>query len=204
MYKNYDLHKSRIIEMLINLPFENKEFYADYLAQTYYYVNHSERLLALAASRMENSDRQMQRRFFAHLGEENAHDLMVKKDLENLGYKIEQFPERVQTKMFWETQYYKVEHVDPSALMGYILFLEDVATHVCTPMFNKITPIHGRTCATFLRVHGEEDPGHVADAFKVIDSLSAERKAIVIKNLEQSSVAYMEMITSLLKDHNLL
>lgn len=201
MQANYQIKKEQIIKNLKAFPWHDKECYADYLAQTYYYVNHSERLLALAAALMTEEDRKMQRRFFAHLGEENAHDLMVKKDLENLGFKLEDFPERPETKIFWETQYYKVEHVDPSSLMGYILLLEDVAADVCLWMYKEVEKYHGKKCGTFLRVHGEEDPGHVQDAIKVIDALNPVRRETVYQNLYQSEVAYRSMITAILADH---
>jgi len=201
MYQNYENDRQEIINKLKALPFGNREFYADYLAQTYYYVRHSENFLALAAALMGESDRKIQRRFFTHLSEESAHDLMVKKDIENLDFNIANIKERPETKMFWESQYYKIEHVDPTALMGYILVLEDVAAEVCLPMAQEVEKHYGKKCGTFLRVHGEEDPGHVADAFKVIDSLSEERRAIVRDNLEQSFIAYKNMINALLDSH---
>jgi len=38
-------------EILIHSPWENQSFYAEWLAQTYFYVRHSTRLLCLAAAR---------------------------------------------------------------------------------------------------------------------------------------------------------
>lgn len=201
MRPDYQKQKDRMIENLRSFPWDNKLAVGDYLAQTYYYVHHSERLLALAAGLMKENDRKTQRRFFQHLSEENAHDLMVKKDLENLGFKLSDFPERAETKMFWESQYYKIEHEDPTSLMGYILLLEDVATSVCLWMFQQIERHHGKKSGTFLRVHGEEDPGHVADALKVIDSLNQSRQLIVYANLRQSEIAYHMMIMAIVTDH---
>ncbi|MBY0517847.1 MAG: iron-containing redox enzyme family protein [Bacteriovoracaceae bacterium] len=199
MFPDYQKEKAELIEGLKSFDWSNKRQFGDYLAQTYYYVNHSEKLLALAAARMKNEDRKIQTRFFAHLNEENAHDLMVKKDLENLGFSLSDFPERVETKIFWETQYYKIEHIDPMALMGYILLLEDVATEVCPWIYRKVESFHGRNTGTFLRVHGEEDPTHVQDALNVIESLNETRKKLIFENLIQSKVAYCSMINSIAK-----
>lgn len=190
-----------MIESLKAFPWADKTCYGDYLAQTYYYVNHSERLLALAAALMTEEDRKMQRRFFSHLSEENSHDLMVKKDLENLGYNLEDFPERPETKIFWETQYYKIEHQDPSALMGYILLLEDVASTICTWIHLEIEKYHGKKCSTFLRVHGEEDPGHVDEALKVIEALSEVRKSRIYSNLKQSQIAYKNILSAIVEEN---
>jgi pyrroloquinoline quinone (PQQ) biosynthesis protein C len=200
MRPDYQMQKKRMITMIKNFPWADKMALGDYLAQTYYYVNHSERLLAIAAGLMTEDDRKIQRRFFHHLGEENAHDLLAKKDLENLGYKLEDFPERVETRIFWETQYYKIEHEDPCALMGYILLLEDVASEVCLWMYQEITKYHGKKCGTFLRVHGEEDPGHVGEAMKVIESLSSERQLKIFQNLYQSEVAYCQMLSAIVEN----
>ena len=200
MQHDYQKQKELMIETLKNFPWHDKIAFGDYLAQTYYYVTHSERLLALAGGLMNDSDRMMQRRFFKHLSEENSHDLMVKKDLENLGYSLSDFPERPETKIFWETQYYKIEHIDPAALMGYILLLEDVASSVCIWIYQQIEKNRGKNCGTFLRVHGEEDPGHVSAAKSVIHSLSKERQEVIFMNLRQSEIAYRRMIEAVMDD----
>lgn len=194
MLPDYQMQKNRMIAQIKSFPWSDKRAVADYLAQTYYYVNHSERLLALAAGLMSEEDRKIQRRFFKHLSEENSHDLMAKKDLENLGFSLSDFPERVETRIFWETQYYKIEHVDPCALMGYILLLEDVASVVCLWMHQEISKYHGKKCTTFLRVHGEEDPGHVAEAVNVIEALHPSRQEKIFVNLFQSEIAYCQML----------
>ncbi len=39
-------------EVLMHSPWSQKEFYAEWLAQTYFYVQHSTRLLCLSAARV--------------------------------------------------------------------------------------------------------------------------------------------------------
>lgn len=197
MRLNYQKQKQEMIECLKNFPWDSKRATGEYLAQTYYYVRHSEKFLALAAALMSENDRRYHKRFLKHLSEENAHDLMVKKDLENLGYFLEDFPERPETKMFWETQYYKIEHEDPMSLMGYILLLEDVASDVCGLLAEKICQNHTNKASTFLRVHGEEDPHHVTEAREVIDSLTETRQKLIYANLLQSQKAYKQMIQAI-------
>jgi thiaminase len=198
MRLNYQKEKREMIDGLKNFPWDSKRATGDYLAQTYYYVRHSEKFLALAAGLMNEEDRKYQRRFLQHLSEENAHDLMVKKDLESLGYSLDDFPERIETKMFWETQYFKIEHEDPMILMGYILLLEDIASEVCGLLAEKICQHHTKKASTFLRVHGEEDPHHVAEALGVIDSLAEARQRLVYSNLIQSQKAYVQMIQAII------
>ncbi len=177
------------------LPWENKDFYTNYLAQTFYYVRHSTRLLATSAGRLTYEDQQaLHVRFLKHLGEEANHERLAVNDLKHFGKKPEDFKELNSTRFFYETQYYKIEHVDPLALMGYILYLEVLAQNVCPPLSKKLMAIHGNKSATFLHVHGEEDPHHVEEAQKMLSTLSPKSLAIITENLEQSAVAFNMMM----------
>lgn len=174
-----------------SLPWDNKEFYANYLAQTFYYVRHSTRLLALSASRLSYEEQQnLHLRFLKHLSEEANHERLAINDLKALGYTTADFPELNSTRFFYESQYYKIEHKDPLALMGYILYLEVLAQNICPPLAKKLTTIYGKKAATFLLVHGEEDPHHVEEAQKLLASLGSPAITMITENLEQSSVAF--------------
>lgn len=155
-----------------SMPWDQKEFYANYLAQTFYYVRHSTRILALSAGRLSyEKDQKIHLRFLKHLGEEANHEKLALNDLKFLGYKLQDFDELNSTRFFYEPQYYKIEHQHPLALMGYILFLEVLAQNVCPPLSAKLTNLYGKKSATFLLVHGEEDPSHVEEAKNCSQSL---------------------------------
>lgn len=174
-----------------SLPWDNKEFYANYLAQTFYYVRHSTRLLATSAGRLTYEGQQdLHLRFLKHLSEEANHERLATNDLKALGYKIEDFKELNTTRFFYEGQYYKIEHKDPLALMGYILYLEVLAQNICPPLAKKLTALYGKKAATFLLVHGEEDPHHVEEAQKLLASLPTPALTIITENLLQSSCAF--------------
>lgn len=176
----------------------NAEFYADYIAQTFYYVRHSTRLLALAASRLNYENQQKTHlRFITHLKEESNHEKLALHDLNHIGRKLENFPENNSTRLFYEPQYFKIEHEMPLGLMGYILFLEALAVKVCPSLTKKITEHHGKNSATFFRVHGEEDPSHVSEALKMIEDLDKETSFYVEKNLIQTAFAYNQMLIEL-------
>ena len=70
-------------------PWDSKEAYADWLAQTYYFVCHSTRLLALAASRFQVDEDAYHLRFLEHLKEEKSHEKLCLTDLKTLGVSIE-------------------------------------------------------------------------------------------------------------------
>ncbi len=174
-----------------SMPWDNKEFYANYLAQTFYYVRHSTRLLATSAGRLDYENQQpLHLRFLKHLGEEANHERLAINDLKALGYTVEDFKELNSTRFFYESQYYKIEHKNPLALMGYILYLEVLAQNICPPLAKKLTALYGKKAATFLLVHGEEDPHHVEEAQKLLAGLAPPTLEIITENLIQSSCAF--------------
>lgn len=187
------------VSMIVNsyeyMPWENKEFYASYLAQTFYYVRHSTRMLAISAGRLNYEEQQnLHLRFLKHLGEEANHERLAINDLKALGYTVNDFPELNATRCFYEPQYFKIEHQGPLALMGYILYLEVLAQNICPPLAKKLTGLYGKKAATFLLVHGEEDPHHVDEAQKMLATLDSKTLELITMNLEQSSFAFNLMM----------
>lgn len=186
-----------------SMPWDNKVFYANYMAQTFYYVRHSTRILALSAGRLDyEHQQQIHLRFLKHLGEEANHEKLALNDLKFLGYKIDDFSELNSTRFFYEPQYYKIEHQHPMALMGYILFLEVLAFNVCPPLSRKLHDLYGKKSATFLFVHGEEDPHHVSEAKKLLESLDPVALKFITENLIQSSYAF-DMMMKEIRDYSL-
>lgn len=197
MLLNYRENLATMRETIRSFPWQDRHAYGMYIAQTYYYVCHSTRLLAVAAGRMSQEDNSYHKRFLDHAAEEKGHEMMALKDLKNLGFTLEDFPELPETKMFWETQYYKIEHNDPLSLMGYIMALEAIACQECPWIKDQLVKHHKGNCHTFIRVHGEEDPDHVVKAQEQIDSLPASRLKWVQENFDQSSAAFILMLESI-------
>lgn len=193
-----EIEIAKTMEHIKDCDWKNKNFYADYIAQTFHYVKHSTRLLALSASRLNYEEEQAYHlRFISHLKEESNHEKLALNDLKHLGFQIEDMPELSSTRLFYEPQYYKVEHERPLALMGYILYLEALAQKACPSLVEELSSKYGNRCATFFHVHGEEDPEHVAAALKLIGTLSTNDLESIHKNLLQSAVAYNGMLSEL-------
>src|SRR5262245_13457821 len=76
-----------------SFPWAHREAYAAWLAQTYYYVSHSTRLLALAASRYTVADDAFHLRCLEHLREEKSHEKLATADLKALGKTAREYPE---------------------------------------------------------------------------------------------------------------
>lgn len=199
MLLNLNLNLSPMGECLKKFPWEEKLAYAWFLSQTYYYVCHSTKLLHVAVGRMKQSDKKFYKRFVEHLTEENGHEMIALKDLKKLGFDIKDFPELPETRMFWESQYYKIEHNDPISLLGYIYALEAIASQVCPLIKKELEKYYPNDCHSFIKVHGEDDPEHVEKALDQIKELPAERLRWVQENFEQSTRSYVHMVNSIIE-----
>lgn len=193
MQPNYRTSVEIMVKGLEEFPWDSKLAYAEFLAQTYYYIRHSTRLLAASAARFSQEDQAMHKRFMKHSDEENSHELLAVRDLQKLGYKMADFRELPQTRSFYEVQYYKIEHCDPAALLGYILALEVTATHLA-PIQKKLTGLYGKECVKLIQVHSDEDPDHVEKALKSISALGNQRVEDIQINIEQSAILYASML----------
>ena len=197
---NSVLEKSILLtkESSEKMPWDNIEFYANYMAQTFYYVRHSTRILALSASRLDYENQQkIHLRFLKHLSEEANHEKLALNDLKFLGHSLSDFPELNTTRLFYEPQYFKIEHQHPMALMGYILYLEVLAQTACPPLAKKLTELYGKKASTFLLVHGEEDPHHVEEAKKLLATLDPVALEFITLNLDQSAYAFNNMLNDI-------
>jgi hypothetical protein len=177
----------------------DRRVYADWLAQTYYYVRHSTRLLAGSAARFsfDAAGDKLHDRFAAHIGEEKRHEQLALHDLKVLGYSIDELPEHDATRAFYETQYYKTQFRHPTALLGYILALEALSAHSGAWIFETVSKAHGESSAAFLKVHAADDPEHVDKAIAAAAALPPEQLAVVEENLRQTTWAYVLLLAEI-------
>lgn len=171
-------------------PIHTVPAYSRWLAQTYYYVAHSTRLLALASSRFPHDSDALHYRFAEHIREEKGHDNLALRDLKAIGGRIEDYPEYPETQAFYQTQYYWIEHQDPIALFGYILALETFSTGAGTRLYDQAKAAHGHDATIFLKVHTQEDIEHVEKAIRSLEGITPRQLAMVISNLKLSCHHY--------------
>ncbi len=174
----------------------DKEIYAEWLAQTYFFVRHSTSLLGFALPYLKHD--QLKHRFEHHMGEEDRHDLLALKDLQKLGKDICDYQEMSQTQAFYQSQYYRITFEGGTSLLGYILFLEALAVGWGQQSYENIKNVHGGA-VLFLKVHAEEDPHHVDEAMNAIMGLSPAEQDIICRNLRYSADIYQNMIDQLVK-----
>ncbi len=183
-------------EAVDRFPWAERRAYADWLAQTYFYVRHSTRLLAAAAARFSHDarDTALHYRFATHMAEEKKHELLCVHDLSAIGETLDSLPERHSTRMFYEPQYYKIEHQAPIALFGYILPLEAIGPLHGMRVLDPIIRSHGEKAASFLKLHAAEDVEHLDKALLMLDGIGAAERRLVQENMRQTTYAYVAIL----------
>lgn len=197
MKKLFEDELKATADVMVAMPWENRAFYRSYLTQTYHFVVHSTRLLAYAGGCVRPGEDSLHRRLCAHIGEEKGHDRLALRDLKQMGFDGDLEAEMAQTRNLYETQYYKILHQHPSALFGYILALEGVASRVCPLFMERVYKAHGIEASLFLKLHVEEDPGHVEEAFHEIAKMDPQSHALIMQNLAQSFANYRSFLTAI-------
>lgn len=190
----YDNELERLGKIMQDFPWEDEAAYANWCAQTYHYVCHSTRLLAVSAGRIPLANEEIYTRYLRHLQEEKGHEKLALRDLEKLGHSIREFPEEPNTAAFYQTQYFYVERVNPFALLGYILFLEGLSAKYGPDCYRRVLKAHGKEATSFWKVHAEEDPGHVDQAFMVLQKLDGDALTAIHQNLRESGDRYGELL----------
>jgi hypothetical protein len=185
MNAKLNLMMDPLVETLLDCPWEDKEFYCEYLAQSYHYVLYSTRMLAMAAALSTPAQQSYYRRCVKHISEEAAHEVLAIRDLAKLGKEMSDYPESGVTRALWEPQFYKIQR-QPTALLGYILGLEYLTVRCFKELHARLVKTYGPGAVTFVRVHADEDPDHVEKAVAQIDPLSTDEQVEIWKNYEQT------------------
>jgi thiaminase len=192
--RELEMHLDQLDRVIRAVPWRETAVYGAFLAQTYYYVCHSTRLLALAGSRFKSSEEQIHRRFIRHATEEMSHETLALRDLNALGLSLEHYPELPSTRAFYQTQYYMIEHRSPWSFWGYILMLEGLALTKGPWLLDKLTQHHGEKAASFVKVHAAEDVGHMAKAEKALEALPEAEHPLVVDQIANSCFYYGVML----------
>lgn len=172
-------HIDRVGGKILAMDWKNSRVYGDFLAQTYYHILHSTRLLAAAAARFTPEQEQLHLQCMKHAGEERSHEKLSLSDLAELGYSLKDFPELHPTKALYRAQYYLIERENPLALFGYAYFLEWIGVAVGPEVMKTLEPFYGKNAVKHLHVHTREDPEHIEMYEKQLDQFrGADRKVI--------------------------
>lgn len=176
-------------------PWSNKEFYAAWLSQSFFYSRQVTRLLLSAASRFDLERGHLHKRFVDHAREEKGHEILATRDVADLGYRIEDIGEFSITRAFYQSQYFAVQSISPEALFGWILPLEGLAIAWGKEVRTLVKSQNEDRPTRFLDIHVDEDPDHVEKAMEILTSceLSRHEKAI-LDNMDFTVDLYFEIL----------
>ncbi len=190
-WKNHiDQSSAKICSVIPIKDFQNPKVYAWWLSQTYHFVCHSTSLLGYSLPFLK--DEKLKAIYEHHLGEESRHDLLALKDIAKLGMKLS--PPAAMTEAFYQSQYYRIQFEGGHTLLGYILFLENLAVTWGKELHHSLKDTHPQSML-FLRVHAEEDVSHVARALDLIQTLSTRQQEEIYANFHFSQALYSSLIS---------
>lgn len=187
---NYNQVMEESKTFMSQINWADPSIYALWLAQSYYFVRHSTRLLSLAAAQAPFERDAIHKRFIDHVSEEKGHEHLALNDLRKLSFDIKNLPEFAVTKAFYQTQYFQLDRRPVTAFFGWILFLEGMAVTAGKEVYATLKRHYKDSQLSFIKLHVEEDEGHITAAFSALGVLSSTEEALLIDNMHTSMVLY--------------
>lgn len=197
MIKLLEVEIKKTTDILLQLKLDDPQIYANWLAQTYYFVRHSVRLLNLSAGLTPFELQFFHQRAQDHAHEEKGHEILAVNDLKSLGYHPSDFSELPVTQALYQCQYYAIQNLHPLAFLGYVLFLEALPTVAGGNLVSFLNEKYGPQALTFVKIHVQEDPIHIQKLIEVIEQLDSRTIEGIKNNLRLSSVLYQSMLKEL-------
>lgn len=184
---------------LLNLPWENKDFYAHWLAQTFFMVSHTPRLICLAAARFSPQEDSLHRKMVDHFSDEDKHEYVILEDLKNLGYTLEEFEENPETALIIQQLYYQIDHIDPIAIFGRILFLELLSAELDLEFHQRFANSYEKNQTQFMKIHLEEDVEHVQKAAATLKTVPMNKRKLIGDAFYMTGFLYQQFMEGILK-----
>ncbi|MFZ4405308.1 MAG: iron-containing redox enzyme family protein [Pseudobdellovibrionaceae bacterium] len=190
-----EINKTKILD----LNWEDPQVYAEWLAQTFHYACYSTRIIGLAGCLFDYSRDDLHLKFLEHAKEEKNHEKVLIVDLKNLGLSLNQFEPSQSAKILFQNQYYWIQNVNPVSVYGYFLYLEGLAVEFGPQIYARIQKAHPENAVRYLKVHVEEDPGHLDGHYEFINKLSHTEQKQIEENLIQASFLYRSMLSEIVQ-----
>lgn len=207
MNKPKEISTSNVIEQLKTslevvsrvakkMNWEDPNYYACWLSQTFHYTKHSTRTLSAAASRF-GLDRDFENmQLIDHAKEERSHEKLAINDIKVLGYSPEIFPELPETRRIYQCIFYQIDRESPASIFGYTFFLESLSVGAGTIVSQKIKNAFGSKALSYLKIHTEDDVDHLKrcepliERFKSTKDLHSIKDAIEMTGKNYASFLY--------------
>jgi len=183
-----------VVKSVQTVEWSSSTNYAAWLAQTYYHICHSTRVLAAAAARFTVADDIHHLQCIAHAKEEKNHEKIVKKDLQLLGFTPQDFPEFASTKALYQTIYYQIDYLSPYSIYGYVYFLEKLSLEGGPSLMEKAKQAFGEKSIQHLKLHTADDVEHLKAYQEFVSKLSEDKLGYVEDAIECTAYHYRNLI----------
>lgn len=187
-------------DVATQFPWEDKEAYVSWLAQTYEYATFTTRILALTGAHFPLKQTALASRFIQHATEEKGHDKLLVNDAKALGYDLDSVKLLPEAEAFHKSVYYWIYQGHTAVIMGWVLFLEGFAVNYGPLLHERAERAHGKKPTSFLRVHTQEDPDHVEKALSALTHFSADELAEVAHGLELYAGLYSSLYAAIVRE----
>ena len=207
--KNFDALRNKVFMRLAGLSFHTlnqakcRQLYVSYLLESYAYVRHTSRILALAASRMEEVHQPIRSFLFRHAVAEDKHHHMILRDLKWLDVSTEN-AQRYEPSIICQAlvgYVYKVSAQDnPVGILGDAYFLENMSLSSADGFANQILERCDlpEKAVSFMRNHGKLDVEHVKSLQRVFSYVKrSEDCESILKTMHVVGGLYADMMSGL-------
>lgn len=174
-----------------SFPWNNRASYAAYMRQVFEFSQYSPDLLALAGV---HTTGELKWRFFQHVGEEQSHEKLAKRDIEHLGINFDDIAVLSTTKAFVRSQFYFIQHQNPKSIYGYVMLLETLAIDAGPIAYEIASETFGKQCAKFLGVHIHEDDDHVKSGWEQIRQMDEGDIDAIVENFDMSADLFCQIL----------
>ncbi len=179
------------------IDWSSKDVYASWMAQTYFYVSHSTKIISLAGALMRGQHEHLHMKFVSLCKEELGHDKVIYTDIKQLGYKPEDFQPFAETSAMYQSQYYWINACSPVSVYGYFIFLEGLSIAHGPGLLAELAKHHPKMTTKYLKIHVDDDPEHVDLHNKELHKLSEQELTWAIMNLKNTAHFYQGMLKQL-------
>jgi hypothetical protein len=179
------------------INWKDPDNYGNWLAQTFYYVSHSTRVLTAAAARFDTRFDEQHIQLVQHAKEERSHEKIARGDLLALGRKLEDFPEMGATKALYRNAYYLIDRVHPMSIYGYVALLEILSVKRGPALLKEAEEEFGTNCIRYLKLHTEDDVEHIKMYEGLLARCEGEAFEAVKEGLISTAANFQHLLTDI-------
>ena len=191
---------SKLSAAFMDQPWTDKMFYANYIAQTYYYIVHTTKLLQ--AAKDAATDPELAECIAHHLAEERGHEKWAQNDLKALGFDLKDFPESAVIKQMYGDIYTGIQKSGPAAIFGYAIALEGLSAKVCPMLAPTLHASYGKKAATFITSHAKIDQEHAAESFSILKFFDEAGLRVIADHIVLTEKTYLRFLEGLPKSRH--